>query len=575
MPAPAALAAAASPASAACCSRRSARQAARLSACQPPPAALPPTTSSQPVQPAPAAAFAPAAVAPLSPPLPPAMQAADEWFEVEDLIDQRGRGSSTVYRCRFLGYGEGADLWLPASQISEVALVAWRRGGQQEWRQRQASQPASQVISSPVTMSDNCPTSGGEPAPAAPVRRSRRQAGQPSAGYTLVTHRPGTPCSSGRGRGGVAIYTRSSLIGILCNTNARHTAAKRSSSRGPCMSPPLTRSSSGLKANRRSSESGSGTRLAPSIRKPKISKTTLLKQVHITQCTLGELSDEFAATRRAVDDFQAALDSCHQAIGTVQHQTNELWTATQSLSSELAYYNSRFNSFFIDFSNLLFSYTYPPVDGSFVPTHPDTVAEPAEPAEPALPIVYPFPCPVPLPPTGWATATVKQESSPASHVTYSPQNARPSPSYSPYDPIGILCNTNARHTAAKRSSSRGPCMSPPLTRSSSGLKANRRSSESGSGTRLAPSIRKPKISKTTLLKQVHITQCTLDTVAEPAEPAEPALPIVYPFPCPVPLPPTGWATATVKQESSPASHVTYSPQNARPSPSYSPYDPVN
>ncbi|KAL4856066.1 Transposon TX1 uncharacterized protein [Chlorella vulgaris] len=31
-------------------------------------------------------------------------------------------------------------------------------------------------------------------------------------GYTLVTHRPGTPCSSGRGRGGVAIYTRSSLL---------------------------------------------------------------------------------------------------------------------------------------------------------------------------------------------------------------------------------------------------------------------------------------------------------------------------------------------------------------------------
>lgn len=177
----AALAAATSPASGACCSRRSARQAARLSACQPPPAALPPTTSSQPVRPAPAAASAPAAVAPLSPPLPPAMQAADEWFEVEGLIDQRGRGSSTVYRCRFLGYGEGADLWLPASQISEVALVAWRRGGQREWRQRQASQPASQVISSPVTMSDNCPTSGGEPAPAAPVRRSRRQAGQPSA----------------------------------------------------------------------------------------------------------------------------------------------------------------------------------------------------------------------------------------------------------------------------------------------------------------------------------------------------------------------------------------------------------
>lgn len=201
------------------------------------------------------------------------------------------------------------------------------------------------------------------------------------------------------------------------------------------MSPPLTRSSSGLKANRRSSESGSGTRLAPSIRKPKISKTTLLKQVHIAQCTLGELSDESADTRRAVEGFEEALDSCHQAIGTVQHQTNELWTATQSLSSELAYHNSRFNSFLINFSNLLFSYTYPPVDGSFVPAHPDTVAEPAEPAEPALPVVYPFPCPVPLPPTGWATATVKQESSPTSNVTYSPQNARPSPSYSPYDPV--------------------------------------------------------------------------------------------------------------------------------------------
>ncbi|KAI3429903.1 hypothetical protein D9Q98_010214 [Chlorella vulgaris] len=224
------------------------------------------------------------------------------------------------------------------------------------------------------------------------------------------------------------------LIGILCNTNARHTAAKRSSSRGPCMSPPLTRSSSGLKANRRSSESGSGARLAPSTRKSKISKTTLLKQVHITQCTLGELSDEFAATRGAVEGVEGALDSCHQAIGIVQHQINELWTANQSLSSELAYYNSRINSLFHNFSNLLFSYTHPPVDGSFVPTYPDTVDEPAEhPA--ALPIVYPFPCPVPLPPTGWATATVKQESSPASNVTYSPQNARPSPSYSPYDPV--------------------------------------------------------------------------------------------------------------------------------------------
>ena len=32
-------------------------------------------------------------------------------------------------------------------------------------------------------------------------------------GYSLVNHRPGTPCSTGRGRGGVAIYARSSLVG--------------------------------------------------------------------------------------------------------------------------------------------------------------------------------------------------------------------------------------------------------------------------------------------------------------------------------------------------------------------------
>jgi hypothetical protein len=124
----------------------------------------------------------PSAAALPSPPPPIPMQEADEWFEVEGIIDQRGRGSSTVYCCRFLGYGEGADLWLPASQISEVALVDWRRGGQREWRQRQASQPASEaVVSSSVTLIDSCPTSGGEPATAAaPIRRSRRQAGQPS-----------------------------------------------------------------------------------------------------------------------------------------------------------------------------------------------------------------------------------------------------------------------------------------------------------------------------------------------------------------------------------------------------------
>ena len=81
------------------------------------------------------------------------------------------------YLCRFEGYGADDDMWLPASQITEVAMAAWRSGGQREWRQRVASQPASQ----PVTLSGGCPASGEEPAPgAAHVRRSRRRVGQPS-----------------------------------------------------------------------------------------------------------------------------------------------------------------------------------------------------------------------------------------------------------------------------------------------------------------------------------------------------------------------------------------------------------
>ncbi|EFN56296.1 hypothetical protein CHLNCDRAFT_144688 [Chlorella variabilis] len=73
----------------------------------------------------------------------------EEWCTMEGVIDQRGRGSGTRYLCRFEGYGADDDMWLPASQITE--------------------------------------------------------------GYSLVNHRPGTPCSTGRGRGGVAIYARSSL----------------------------------------------------------------------------------------------------------------------------------------------------------------------------------------------------------------------------------------------------------------------------------------------------------------------------------------------------------------------------
>lgn len=96
---------------------------------------------------------------------------------MEGVIDQRGRGSGTRYLCRFEGYGADDDMWLPASQITEVAMAAWRSGGQREWRQRVASQPASQ----PVTLSGGCPASGEEPAPgAAHVRRSRRRVGQPS-----------------------------------------------------------------------------------------------------------------------------------------------------------------------------------------------------------------------------------------------------------------------------------------------------------------------------------------------------------------------------------------------------------
>jgi hypothetical protein len=156
--------------------------------------------------PAPAPHVAPALPAPVvavpaSPmhsPVPQGVIAMDteedgQWFVVEGILEQQGRGAGTRYRCRFAGCGEEEDMWLPASQITVSTLTAWRRAlrGQQQGSpaasqhdSQPASAPARQPASQPASQSAQHHDSQvggsprGEPAPAAP-RRSRRRAGLP------------------------------------------------------------------------------------------------------------------------------------------------------------------------------------------------------------------------------------------------------------------------------------------------------------------------------------------------------------------------------------------------------------
>jgi hypothetical protein len=151
--------------------------------------------------PGPLAPPAPLAVSPVplppSPPVPPPPSApqgvvvldneeAGQWHAMEGIVDQRGRGRGTQYRCRFVGCDEGADEWLPASQISEPALAVWRRG-----RRRQggssSSQSASQIASQSASQIANQPDS-------APVNQP---ASQPdAAAHTRPAHTTADGCAS-------------------------------------------------------------------------------------------------------------------------------------------------------------------------------------------------------------------------------------------------------------------------------------------------------------------------------------------------------------------------------------------
>ena len=81
-------------------------------------------------------------------------------------------------KCPAIGVSWCSEINCRLSSSAAGGMYSWVLSPSvREWRQRVASQPASQ----PVTLSGGCPASGEEPAPgAAHVRRSRRRVGQPS-----------------------------------------------------------------------------------------------------------------------------------------------------------------------------------------------------------------------------------------------------------------------------------------------------------------------------------------------------------------------------------------------------------
>ena len=170
-------------------------------------AAAPSTSADPPVAPACLPAPAPDSApspARLSPQGVPA-SADGEWELIEGILDQRGHGRATRYLVRFVGCGEEADQWLPAGQITALALAAWRRerrrqqrGSQPDSSQPDSTQPdssqpdssqpdstqpdssqpdSSQPDSPPQTTGIAGSSPQGDPVPAAPCRGGRRRGG--------------------------------------------------------------------------------------------------------------------------------------------------------------------------------------------------------------------------------------------------------------------------------------------------------------------------------------------------------------------------------------------------------------
>ena len=56
---------------------------------------------------------------------PPTVLDDEEWYQVEQLLAHKKSRGQTRYLCRFTGYSEAYDQWLPEDSITEVAVAGY------------------------------------------------------------------------------------------------------------------------------------------------------------------------------------------------------------------------------------------------------------------------------------------------------------------------------------------------------------------------------------------------------------------------------------------------------------------